>query len=66
MAATVTAHPSFSAATPVELFKNPSLANGYDVASDGKRSIVMEKPAGPPLAIHVVQDWFEEFRPKAP
>jgi hypothetical protein len=48
------------------LFKNPSLANGYDVASDGKRSIVMEKPAGPPPAIHVVQDWFEEFRPKAP
>jgi hypothetical protein len=36
------------------LFKDPSLA------------IVMEKPAGPPPAIHVVQDWFEEFRSKAP
>ena len=64
MAAAVTAHPAFSSATPVQLFENAALPD-YAVSSDGKRFIVMEKPpAGPPLAIHVVQNWFEEFRPQ--
>ena len=35
----------------------------YDLAADGKRFIVLEKATGePPLAIHVVHNWFEEFR----
>ena len=62
MAVTITTHPAFSAAAPVPLFQNNALPN-YDVASDGRRFIVMEKPpAGPPLTIHVVQNWFEELR----
>ena len=64
MAVAVTTHPVFSSATPIQLFQNAALPN-YDVSSDGKRFIVMEKPpAGPPLTIHVVQNWFEEFRPQ--
>ena len=64
MAVAITTHPAFSSAAPVELFQNAALPN-YDVSSDGKRFIVMEKPpAGPPLSIHVVQNWFEEFRPQ--
>jgi len=66
MAVTVATHPAFSSATPVQLFQKASLPN-YDVSSDGKRFIVLEKPpAGPPLTIHVVENWFEEFRSKAP
>ena len=62
MSVPVTTHPSFSFTTPVVLFKNTALPN-YDVSSDGQRFIVMEKPpAGPPLTIHVVENWFEEYR----
>ena len=64
MAVAVTTHPIFSSTTPLQLFQNAALPN-YDVSSDGKRFIVMQKPpAGPPLTIHVVQDWLEEFRPQ--
>ncbi len=64
MAAAVTTRPAFSSGTPVQLFENAALPD-YAVSSDGKRFIVMEKPpAGPPLTIHVVQNWFEEFRPQ--
>jgi hypothetical protein len=46
------------------LFEHRQLQQtGYDVAPDGKRFIVLEPPAGePPLSIHVVHNWFEEFR----
>uniref|UniRef100_Q01RG4 WD40 domain protein beta Propeller n=1 Tax=Solibacter usitatus (strain Ellin6076) TaxID=234267 RepID=Q01RG4_SOLUE len=64
MAVTVTTQPVFSSANPVRSFQNASLPN-YDASADGKRFIVMEKPpAGSPLAIHVAQNWFEEFRPQ--
>jgi eukaryotic-like serine/threonine-protein kinase len=64
IAVTVTTHPVFSSSTPTLLFQNAALPN-YDVSSDGKRFIVMEKPpAGRPLTIHVVENWFEEFRPQ--
>jgi serine/threonine-protein kinase len=62
MAVAITTHPAFSSAAPIQLFQNAALPN-YDVSSDGKRFIVMEKPpAGPPLAIHVIQNWYEAFR----
>ncbi len=64
MAVAVGPHPLFSSAAPIELFQNAALPN-YDVSSDGQRFIVMVKPpAGPPLTIHVVENWFEEFRPQ--
>ena len=35
----------------------------YDVTADGKRFIVRERLVNEkPLAIHVVNNWFEEFR----
>ena len=37
----------------------------FDVSADGKHFIVLEKPSGEPLlSIHVVHNWFEEFRRK--
>jgi serine/threonine protein kinase/Tol biopolymer transport system component len=64
MAAPVTAAAAFSAGPPVALFSKPLLASGeYDVAPDGKRFLVREGPVDAhPLAIHVVNNWFEEFR----
>jgi eukaryotic-like serine/threonine-protein kinase len=64
MSVAVSTHPAFSFTAPAVLFQNSSLPN-YDVSSDGKRFIVMEKPpAGPPLAIHVIENWYEQFRPQ--
>jgi hypothetical protein len=35
----------------------------YDVSADGKRIILMDRVEDEkPLAIHVVHNWFEEFR----
>jgi Tol biopolymer transport system component len=49
---------------PVRLFEKPALGLlQFDVSADGRRFVVLEKPAGEtPLAVHIVQDWFEEFR----
>ena len=73
--AAVTARPAFGGKAPVTLFENRHLrlitAGGisaypeYDVSADGNRFLVLDRPAGePPLAIHVVHNWFEEFRSK--
>jgi hypothetical protein len=61
MAVSVRMRPTFSPGAPALLFSmtNPQ----YDVAPDDKRFITLQRPAGePPLAIHVVHNWFEEFR----
>ena len=35
----------------------------YDVTSDGKYFVVVEPvDDGPPRSIHLVENWFEEFR----
>jgi len=63
MAVSVTSRPAFAIGVAAMLFDKRPLAAGYDVSSDGKRFVVLERPAGePPLAIHVVHNWFEEFR----
>jgi hypothetical protein len=37
----------------------------YDVTADGKRIILTDRVVDEkPLAIHVVHNWFEEFRGK--
>jgi eukaryotic-like serine/threonine-protein kinase len=66
MAASVTTQPAFSPHAPARLFENRQLAqSGYDVSRDGKRFVVLERPSGePPLSVHVVHNWFEEFRGK--
>jgi Tol biopolymer transport system component len=73
MAASVTTGPYFSAAAPVRLFEKRYLrraASGgvnlnpqYDVSADGRRFVILDRPGGEqPLSIHVVHNWFEEFR----
>jgi serine/threonine protein kinase len=66
MAVSVATRPDFSAKTPVQLFEKRSLQNPipqYDVSPDGKRFIILERPANEqPLSIHVVHNWFTEFR----
>ena len=65
MAVSVAAQPGFWPGTPAPLFENSPLGYGpqYDVTADGKRFIVREKPVSEkPLAVHGVQNWFEEFR----
>ncbi len=45
------------------LFEKRSLQSQYDVSADGKRFVIRERlTSEPPLAIHVVHNWFEEFR----
>ncbi len=53
----------FKPGAPVTLFEKRGVGPlQYDVAPDG-RFLILEKPAGEaPLAIHVVHNWFEEFR----
>jgi Tol biopolymer transport system component len=66
MAVSVSVGSGFTLGTPVPLFEKRSLASiyhQYDVSPDGKRFVVLDRPTGdPPLSIHVVHNWFEEFR----
>jgi Tol biopolymer transport system component len=65
MAVSVTMRPAFSPGLPQPLFGKRALQFGYDVTADGKRFLIADSPAGgPPISIHVVQNWFEEFRGK--
>lgn len=64
MAVAIATGSVLSPGVPVVLFQKPFLGTGYEVAADGKRFIVPERPAEPPLSIHVVHNWFEEFRGK--
>jgi hypothetical protein len=58
--------PRFVPKIPVQLFEKRSLQNTipqYDVSPDGKRFIILERPENElPLSIHVVHNWFAEFR----
>jgi WD40 repeat protein len=68
MAVGVTTSPSFSSEPPEVLFAHPGLEAGgvaprYDVANDGQRFVLAEwLDGGPTLSIHVVQNWFAEFK----
>jgi hypothetical protein len=45
------------------VFEKRSLQTGnYDVSADGKRFIIQDRIDDRPLLIHVVNNWFEEFR----
>ncbi|MBM3787475.1 MAG: hypothetical protein FJW30_24215 [Acidobacteria bacterium] len=57
----------FRPSAPVPLFERRSLARAirpeYDVSADGTRFAVLEQPVNQkPLEVHVVHNWFEEFR----
>jgi Tol biopolymer transport system component len=66
MAVAVTTRPTFTSRTATPLFSNRMLAAftpEYDVTADGKRFIARNTPPDErPLAVHVVHNWFEEFR----
>ena len=63
MAVSVATRPTFSSGPPKLLFGKRVLGAGYDVSGDGKRFIVLDRPSDePPLSIHVVHNWFEDFR----
>lgn len=68
MAVPVTTQPGFSPGTPAFLFEENTLDSvtpQYDVTADGKRFILRERLMNEkPQAIHVVNNWYEEFRPK--
>jgi eukaryotic-like serine/threonine-protein kinase len=67
MAVSIATRPAFSSGTPAGLFEKRSLQSSlnpqYDVSADGKLFYILDRPAGEkPLSIHVVHNWFEEFR----
>jgi TolB protein len=66
MAVSVATAPRFVPGKPVPLFAKRTLRNfnpQYDVTADGRRFILPERIVEErPLAIHVVHNWFEEFR----
>ena len=66
MAVVVETTPGFSAGEASRLFSGLSLQRGnyqnYDVSPDGQRFVTVESVENVTSAIHVVQNWFEEFR----
>lgn len=64
MAASVAPGSSLKVGTPALLFEKRSVGFlQFDAAANGKRFIILERPAPErPLSVHVVQNWFEEFR----
>ena len=68
MAVEVEPGPAFRAGTPKMLFEGRFERGGYDVAPDGRRFLMMQSAqadTGPPQ-LHVVMDWFEELKRRAP
>ena len=73
MAAKVSSKASFRRGSVRHLFEHLSLSQGvgampkrYDVSSDGQRFVVIESAEegrdDPPASVHVVQNWFDEFK----
>jgi len=66
MAVGISTRPAFLLKSPMPLFEKRSLQSidpQYDVSPDGKRFVILDRPPGEqPLSIHVVHNWFEEFR----
>ena len=66
VAVAVETTPAFSAGEASRLFSELPLQRGrypnYDVSPDGQRFVTVENVENVTPAIHVVQNWFEEFR----
>ena len=59
--------PAFSVGSAERLFSDSHLEAAfpqqiYDVAADGQRFVMVENLGDPKYTIHVVQNWFGEFR----
>jgi Tol biopolymer transport system component len=68
MAVRVDTTPTFRSGTPVSLFplQFPQYRPSYDVDREGQRFLVLKLPDAPPSEHHVVINWFEELRRRAP
>ena len=69
MASAVSTGESFSSGPPRPLFEAPDITGdfAYDVAPDGELFLMaLRNPDSPAGEIHVVLDWFEELRERAP
>jgi len=69
MAVAVQLEPSFRAGRPELLFEGPYNGNGYDVARDGKRFLMVKNDApGAPQTdkLNIVVNWIEELRARVP
>jgi hypothetical protein len=73
MAVAVETDPVFDAKKPELLFEAPTLGSvgygsaNYDITKDGRRFIMIRPKAQPiPTQIHVVLNWFEELKQRAP
>ena len=68
MAVEVSARPSFTTGATTRLFQDPNLrttAHHYDVSRDRQRFVLVEnieREQGKAPSIHVVENWFAEFR----
>ena len=72
MTVSVGASDTFTANPPERLFDHPGLLNPtsnreprYDVSANGQKFVLPERlkgKVGKPPAIHVVLNWYEEFR----
>jgi hypothetical protein len=69
VAVPVRTDPQFAAGPATRLFSHPALTNqanstepNYDVSADGQRILLPERVGGQERMIHVVQNWFAEFR----
>ena len=67
-AARVTTEPELTVTTPAPLFSDPDLVSSrpmqqYDVTPNGQHFVMVESIGGSrDTVIHVVQNWYEEFR----
>ncbi len=68
MAVAVATTPSFTSSAVTSLFQDatlPGTVHRYDVSADGRRFVLPEPVADPeekPPSIHIVENWYEEFR----
>ena len=66
MVVSVQTTPTFKAGKPSVLFEASSLWYGFDIFPDGQRFLMIKGTAKGQAQIHVVRDWFEELRRRAP
>ncbi len=68
MAVEVESGAAFRAGAPKMLFERAGLTDGFDVAPDGQRFLVIKPGAAPAQAgeLRVVVNWFEELRRRVP
>ena len=71
IAVSVNTKPIFAVGSAERLFSDPNFANyspqqTYDVTADGQRFVMVKNLGDPKYTIHVVQNWFEEFRDRQP